>query len=101
MITHIIINTLIGLMFVIFGFAMIKYKAVYLIAGYEPGKYDDDMLSKICGSHLLLSGFIIIVLNTLFFFNPYNTMANYLIIYSILMIDIAIMAYECEKYAKK
>jgi len=99
---HIIINTILGLIFVICGYVVIKYKLLYLIAGYEPGKYDDDMLSKICGSHLLFSGFMIIVLSILLLFlNPYNTTANYLVIYSLLMIDMVIMVYECEKYARK
>ena len=98
---HIIINCLIGFILFIFGFALLKYKAVDLIAGYQPGKYDDDKLSEIYGSHLMVAGFVLTLYSMLFYFLPEHIIMHYLIMYSFLMIAIIRMVYQGEKYARK
>jgi len=99
--SHGIINASIGLMFVILGFIIMKYKAVYLMAGYKPGRYDDDKMSKICGSHLLFSGLMLILYSTLFFLVPEQMTMHYIVMYSVFTIALIRMVYQCEKYARK
>ena len=61
------INTITGILLVLLGFMIIKYKMTYLIAGYntsskkEQEKYDKDKLVNSVGKLLIILGTIIIL----------------------------------------
>lgn len=60
---NIYIKLMIGLLGVLLGFIMMKYKLGHLVSGVDIKKYDNDKVASIAGSHLILYGFISIFLS--------------------------------------
>lgn len=90
-----------GLLFFIIGFIMLKYKVAYLLAGYQAGKYDDDKLCQICGSHLIFLGFFVTSYGSLIFFFPEQVITHTIVLTAVTFSTFIRMIYRVNKYAKK
>jgi len=98
---NVIVHASVGVLIGVIGFIILKFKAVNLLAGYKPDKYDDDKLSRIAGSHLLVAGLFLIFGSVLYAVLPDQAVIVSLTAYFMLTVTIAKMIYHCKKYAKK
>jgi len=99
--SNVLILGSVGILISIIGVVIFRFKTVHLLAGYKPGKYDDDKLSKISGSHLLFVGLWLILGSVFIFALPERIeMVGILISFGVIL-AIAKMIYHCNKYAKK
>ena len=99
---NIYIELMIGLLGVILGFITMKYKLGYLVSGVNIKKYDNDKVASIAGSHVMLSGFILIFLsgvNYILLDSNATNIINITMLMSTFAIVIGIY-YKINKYAK-
>lgn len=97
----VIIGCLAGLLGIIFGICIKKYKMASLIAGFNPNKHDEEKTCKIVGNNIFLAGIIIIffsIINVVA--KEYSDILNCAQIISVIAILINI-TYRTNKYALK
>ena len=99
---NIYIELMVGLLGVILGFVIMKYKLGYLVSGVNIKKYDNNKVANIAGGHVMLYGLILIFLsgvNYILLDSNATNIINITMLRSTFAIVIGIY-YKINKYAK-
>ena len=97
---HLTINGSIGIVLVVVGLIILIFKAASLVTMYRHGKYDDDKFCKIIGSHIAVSGLILVLGGILMTVLYEHLMLVYLAVYIAFIAAIAKGIYYTYKYAR-
>lgn len=74
---NILFPTFAGLIGIILGICIKKYRMANIVAGFNPDKYDSDKVSDIAGSNIFLAGIVIIFFGMIkAFFVEYKSILN-------------------------
>ncbi|RDY27747.1 hypothetical protein CHL78_008485 [Romboutsia weinsteinii] len=96
------IYLMVGLLGVVLGFVIMKYKLGYLVSFINIKKYDNDKVANIAGSHIMVYGFVVIFLAGISYVTMGSNVENIIVATMIITgvaIEIAIYS-RINKYAK-
>ena len=96
------INLMVGLLGVILGFILMKYKLGHLVSLVNINNYDNDKVSSIAGGHIMLYGLILMFLAGVSYVTKGSNVQNIIdttMVISAFAIIIAVY-YKINKYAK-
>lgn len=67
-----ILFIIIGVFTIFFGYIINRFKLADIIAGYNPRKYDKNILCRIVGTNLILMGGMIVLVSILYYIFEQN-----------------------------
>lgn len=99
-----IISITVGLIGVLLGILIGKYKLAHIIAGFDPNKYDKDKLCEIVSSNIILFGILMIVysmINYLAYDWIKDTEISTILNVGTIIFILVNISYRSDKYARK